>query len=134
MFSILFGIFFLEIQDKIVHRRIQMKTRLKEVRKEKGLSQIALATKLEISQSTISKMENDELIPNADILCRYSSFFHVSVDYLLFQSNEKIKADDLLQVNPSFMTNKTIADVYEHMNNYQRMKFGEFLDSMRNHK
>jgi len=108
-----------------------MRTRLKEIRMEKGLSQVALATRLEMNQSTISKIETGDLIPDADILCRYSAFFHVSVDYLLFQSEEKIKADDLLLFNPSLVVNQKMMLALKNMSRYQNLKLSEFLDSMR---
>lgn len=107
-----------------------MKTRLKELRMEKGYSQLALATRLEISQSTISKLESGTFLPNADILCRYSRFFHVSIDYILFQSNEKVRADDLLIVNPSLKANQRFVQCLSSMTKLQLMKLGEFLDTL----
>ncbi len=107
-----------------------MKTRLKELRMEKGYSQLALATRLEISQSTISKLESEAFLPNADILCRYSQFFHVSIDYILFQSNEKVKADDLLYISPSLKVNQRFAQCLSRMTKLQWMKLGEFLETM----
>ena len=42
--------------------------KLRELRKSKGLSQENLATKLNISRTTIGRFENGEMIPNAQII------------------------------------------------------------------
>ena len=55
----------------------------KELRKEKGLTQIELAQRFQIDQTTVSKWELGRAIPDVSMLCKLSDFFDVSVDYLL---------------------------------------------------
>lgn len=57
--------------------------RLKELRLEKSLSTIQLAKKLNVSNSTISRWENEIIIPSIDNLYNIAIFFGVSTDYLL---------------------------------------------------
>lgn len=60
-----------------------MNERIKELRKNCGLSQLELATQIGCSQNTISKIEKGDTQPLADILKAICEFFHVSADYLL---------------------------------------------------
>lgn len=67
--------------------------RLKELRKEKRLSQLNLAVKLEASQQTISRLEKEEdLFPTGDLLIRMAKYFNVSADYLLELTDTRRKA------------------------------------------
>lgn len=55
----------------------------KELRKEKGLTQVQLANLLNLDQTTISKWELNKALPDVNTLCKLSSLFDVSTDYLL---------------------------------------------------
>lgn len=57
--------------------------RLKELRKEKGLSQLQLATDLHTTQNTISRYETGEREPGIAELIKIADYFNVSVDYLI---------------------------------------------------
>ena len=57
--------------------------RLKELRKEKGLSQLRLATDLHTTQNTISRYETGERKPGIAELIKIADYFNVSVDYLI---------------------------------------------------
>lgn len=63
--------------------------RIYELRKEKGLSQEALADKLGVSRQAISKWECGEALPDTDNLISISRLFGVSLDTLV--GNEDIK-------------------------------------------
>lgn len=57
--------------------------RLKELRKERNLSQMDLSLATKISQSAIAKWELDKTEPTASALIALSQYFGESVDYLL---------------------------------------------------
>ena len=57
--------------------------RLRELRKERGLSQIQLAEKLGVDFRTISNWENGVRKPDIDMLVIVADFFEVSTDFLL---------------------------------------------------
>lgn len=57
--------------------------KLKEVRKQAGLSQEQFAEKMNISRSAIAKWETNKGIPDIDNLKAISQLFNVSIDYLL---------------------------------------------------
>ncbi|MBQ9949588.1 MAG: helix-turn-helix transcriptional regulator [Clostridia bacterium] len=57
--------------------------RLKELRKERGLTQLKLAIDLNANQNTISRYESGEREPGIEELIRIADYFDVSVDYLI---------------------------------------------------
>ena len=57
--------------------------RLKQLRTERGMSQVRLAMELSVSQHTISRYETGEREADYAMLIRIADFFGVSVDYLL---------------------------------------------------
>ncbi|MCL2556024.1 MAG: helix-turn-helix domain-containing protein [Firmicutes bacterium] len=62
--------------------------RLKELRKEKGLSKLAMAKSLQISDAAIGRWERGERTINAELLIKLADFFDVSVDYLLGRTDD----------------------------------------------
>lgn len=56
--------------------------RLKELRKDKQLTQKQLADFLSVSGNTICSWENDKQEPSMDDLLKLSEKFEVSLDYL----------------------------------------------------
>ena len=62
--------------------------RLKELRKEKGLSQKALAQQLGCNQSMICFWENEVYEPTESMIRKTALFFEVSADYLLGLTDE----------------------------------------------
>jgi len=57
--------------------------RILELRKQKGISQEALADKLGVSRQAISKWESEQSVPELDKILLMSDFFEVTTDYLL---------------------------------------------------
>lgn len=62
--------------------------KLLKLRKEKGLSQEALAEKLNTTRQAISKWENNQGFPETEKLLMIGNIFEVSIDYLLKESAE----------------------------------------------
>ncbi|WP_042147395.1 helix-turn-helix domain-containing protein [Paucisalibacillus sp. EB02] len=62
--------------------------KLYKLRKEKGISQEALAEKLNTSRQAISKWENGQGYPETEKLLMIGNVFGVSMDYLLKNSTE----------------------------------------------
>lgn len=61
----------------------KFKERLKELRNEKGLTQLQLASKLKVDFRTISNWENGVRKPDIEALVTIADYFDVSTDYLL---------------------------------------------------
>ena len=62
-----------------------------KLRKEKGISQEALAEQIGTTRQAISKWENNQGFPETEKLLQLSNIFEVSTDYLL--KDEKIVKD-----------------------------------------
>ena len=60
-----------------------MKFRLKELRKQRKISQLKLAMDLNINQNSISRYENLERQADYETLIAFADYFNVSLDYLL---------------------------------------------------
>ena len=58
-------------------------SRIRELRKERKMSQRELAEKLNVSQQTIGAWETERIIPGADTLGNIANYFDVTTDYLL---------------------------------------------------
>ncbi|MCI1072163.1 helix-turn-helix domain-containing protein [Lactococcus lactis] len=63
--------------------------RLKELRKEKGLTQQKVADILNISQPNYRRWESGESRPSVETLVMLADYFDVSTDYLVGRKNEK---------------------------------------------
>lgn len=66
-----------------------MKTRLKELRIEKGYTQRAVALAIQCATSTYAHYEKDERCMDLDTLVRVSRFFDVTTDHILYMDREK---------------------------------------------
>lgn len=63
--------------------------RLKQLRKEKGISQLKLAMDLSMNQNTISRYETGEREADYKTLIKIADYFDVTLDYLLERTDEK---------------------------------------------
>lgn len=57
--------------------------RIKELRKEKGLTLVQIEEATGISRSSICAWENNTRVPNAIAIITLAKFFDVTTDYLL---------------------------------------------------
>lgn len=64
------------------------KSRLQQLRKKKGVTQIAMQIETGIDQSEISKMERGERTPTLEQAIILSRFFETSVDYIVEETDE----------------------------------------------
>lgn len=63
-------------------------TRLKEIRKKRGYTQVSLAEALGVSKGTVAMWETKKRTPGFDTLCEISSMLDVRTDFLLGQSDD----------------------------------------------
>ena len=66
-----------------------MQNNLRKLRKEKGLSQIAVQIQTGIEQALISKYENGERVPPTETLMQLADFYGVSMDYIMGRTDRK---------------------------------------------
>ena len=65
-----------------------MQNRLRELRKSRGYTQIALQMQTGIEQALLSKFENGERIPPTETLLLLAEFYNVSIDYILCRTHK----------------------------------------------
>ena len=63
--------------------------KLKQLRKDRNLTQQQLANKLDLTKSTISAYENSSKYPSVEVLINISSLFNISTNFLLGLSDNK---------------------------------------------
>lgn len=61
--------------------------RLKQLRQERGISQLKLAMDLNMNQNSISRYETGIHEADHETLIRLADYFDVSIDYLLEQTD-----------------------------------------------
>ena len=64
---------------------------LKKIRKDRGMTQIALQMQTGIEQALISKYETGERIPPTETLIILADFFKTNIDYLLDRTDNPEK-------------------------------------------
>lgn len=69
--------------------------RLKELRKEAHLTQIELAKRLGIGQSSYADWERGKKNPTQENLIKIAQFFNVPLDYLVGNSDKKDELDNI---------------------------------------
>lgn len=74
---------------------MELSKKLKELRKQKGMSQEQLAEKLNVSRQAITKWETGLGIPDIENMKNIAILFHVSLDELLLEKSQ-IKHQEFL--------------------------------------
>lgn len=69
---------------------------LKNLRKQKGLSQEELAERLHVVRQTVSKWEKGLSVPDADLLIRIAEIFETSVSVLLGDTIESSEDKNII--------------------------------------
>ncbi len=64
-----------------------MKNNLKQLRKQKKLTQISLQMHTGIEQALLSKFERGERVPPTETLIKLADFYDVSIDYILCRTD-----------------------------------------------
>lgn len=62
---------------------IGLQNRIRALRNEYRMTQVRLAIELEVSQETVSAYEKQKHYPSFSQLCRLSSLFNASIDYIM---------------------------------------------------
>jgi len=77
---------------------LELKDRLKELRREKGVSVNELAEMLGRAESTFRTWEIGKSNPDVDALLALADYFNCTVDYLLGKSSMKIPEPDIQMI------------------------------------
>ena len=91
---------------------------LKEIRKEKELTQEQLAEKFNVSRRTVSRWETGSNLPDLDILIEMSDFYDVELRELLDGERKSGKMDKELKetvLKVAEFTNEEKKKIIEHI-------------------
>ena len=98
--------------------------KIRELREECNLTQTQLGKIIGQSKSNISKYENEILEPGLQVLKSLSSFFNVSIDYILGNSSiRKIEAKNV--ENP---TENLILKKIENLSSDSKKELEKYID------
>lgn len=100
--------------------------KIKQIRKDKGLQQKAVAIEVGLDQSNYNKVENGRREPSLEVLQKLSAILGVSIDELLSSENNK---------KPSLVTveDKTISEkirLIEQLDEEDKNVLYKMLDTM----
>ena len=87
--------------------------RIKELRKEKGLTQSELADILNVQKGTVSMWERGKRRPNFDIINKLSDIFDKNIGYILGFNNDASSAK--LSEDMDFLSESAICDDYTEL-------------------
>jgi transcriptional regulator with XRE-family HTH domain len=99
--------------------------KIKELRKEQGLSQGALGKLSGIHEKLVSKYENERIIPTADTLKKIAQALKVTSDYLIFDNVPKDGRTELSDPELFSMFKEV-----EHMGEEERGTIKKVIDAM----
>jgi transcriptional regulator with XRE-family HTH domain len=79
-----------------------MKTRIKDLREDRDLTQQELSKFLNITQVAYSYYELGKRSIPLELLCKLADFYNTSVDYLLYRTNIRTPYTDISDLNVSY--------------------------------
>lgn len=99
--------------------------RLKELRKEKGISGLELANIFKVHKGSVSNWETNRRSPDKEMIVKLAEYFGVTVDYLLGNSDiRQAKDRKTIDLFPgySFSDNPNALDFLKEINKEQAVK------------
>ena len=103
-----------------------MPNRIKQLREEKGMTQVRLSIELEVTQETVSAYEIGKHFPSVKSLLKMSRLFDASIDYILGLSDiQKAASHEVLSKDElDFIT------LYRRMNKLQKEKTSSYVQGL----
>ena len=69
---------------------VDFSIRIKQLRKDKHLTQAQVAKRIGVTASMVSAYETDIRLPSYEVLVRLADLFGVTVDYLLCRQDKRV--------------------------------------------
>lgn len=101
---------------------------IKSKRKEKGLTQVELAKKCHIPQSTIGRIENFTMNPSTDIICCILNALDLKIDFEKKENNTKVTNTqlDLKKIHPLKSGDESVTYIKAMLENCQNVEVGDY--------
>jgi len=74
-----------------IYRRIYMRNRLEEIRKQRSVTQEELAAVLEVSRQTIGSLENGRYNPSIILAFKIARYFKMAIEEIFIYEEENQK-------------------------------------------
>ena len=107
-----------------------MENRVRELRLERGMNQTELALKINVSQQTISRIENG--LNTFPALIHIAKFFHVSTDYILRLSDTRMTEEYRIEVQTHMEQHMNICRSYEKLSRRNQELVYELMEQLGN--
>ena len=91
-------------------------TKIKQLRKNAGLTQKELCTVLNIAQSTLGTIETNKQGTSRKTLKKFADYFNVSIDYLLSENNDLTTTSTLIENKVNLKEMKLLKE-FKKLNN-----------------
>ncbi|WP_026021279.1 helix-turn-helix domain-containing protein [Paenibacillus senegalensis] len=90
-------------------------SRIAQLRKARGLTQMQLSEALDISRASLALYEQNRREPDSSMLTKLSNYFNVSIDYLVGRTDFPQSADENIQqfINHLELSDETILQKYK---------------------
>lgn len=97
--------------------------RLKELRKEKGMTQDDLGKQISKTRSTIAGYETERKEPDYATLLSIAEYFHVTTDYLLGKTQDKqFYGREVLKIDKVCEKGQEYLNIHHYTSQYQITK------------
>ena len=107
-----------------------MENRVRELRKERGLTQMGLGSRINVSQQVISGIERGKKSMAADILVQLERFFHVSADYILKISDTRMTVEYQIEFRKFPNKYMEMYRIYDLLNQENRKLIYELMTKL----
>ncbi len=103
---------------------------MRELRNEKGLRQEDLAGKINVSQQTISRIENGVNSFPADLVIHLARFFRVSADYILKLSDTRVTEECRIDVERKIERGRDFFLAFEKLSRTNQELVGSLMKQL----
>mgnify|MGYP001622945769 FL=1 len=103
-----------------------IKNRIRQLREEQHISQVALSVRLEVSQETISAYELGKHYPTVAKLLQMAQLFHASTDYILGISDVRLPQTEAFTCIEEYQ----LLDLFRRLSPVQQQKALSYLDGL----
>ncbi len=104
--------------------------RIRELRREKGITQLQLSIALEVTQETISAYEHNKHLPSLSALMKMSEIFNSSMDYIMGLSDVQYIAMDADSTQRDIEQRNLLLKYYRRLGCKNRMKLVAYAQGL----
>ena len=108
-----------------------MQNRIKELRKNRHLTQAELGVIISVTQQNLSKYENGVYEIPSDVLIKISRYFNVSLEYILCLTETKRDLEGQLLVNRTLEEHHDFIESYKELSESNKELIWTIVEKMK---